>query len=107
MPLLFRERKAQPAKPQAEEPCSARLVILAILESGISAELTLITSRTSSTVTPAKQTLAPKKKRREPDLRNFGEKNHVEETMSKNNACAFEEHVAYVLLAKAIMLTWS
>jgi len=42
---------------------SARLIIFKTLASGTSPELTLITSRTSSADTLAKQTLTPKQKR--------------------------------------------
>jgi len=62
---------------------SARLTIFKTLASGTSAELTLITSRTSSTDTLAKQTLAPNENGKEANLRNFGEKNYARKTVEK------------------------
>jgi hypothetical protein len=53
---------------------SACLIILVILESGISAEPTLITSRTSSTDTLAKQTLAPNQNWKEARFNQFWRK---------------------------------
>ena len=52
-----------------------------------------VTSRTSLTDTLAIAGSGPKqlrKLREKPDLRNFGEKNHVKKTVSKNNARARE-----------------
>jgi len=63
---------------------SARLTIFKTLASGTSAELTLIMSRTSSTDTLAKADSGPKSKtEKKQNLRNFGGKNYVKKTVSK------------------------
>jgi len=73
---------------------SARFNILVILASEITVELILITSRTSSTDTLAKHTLAPKEKAEEAKFKEFWRKkprskNHVKKTVPRNNARAF------------------
>ena len=66
---------------------SARLTIFKTLTSGTSAELTLITSRTSSTPTLANADSGPKTEtRKKPNLTYFGEKKRVERTVSKSEA---------------------
>jgi len=74
------------------------LIIFKILASGISDELTLMTSRTSSAETLAKTALAPqylRKLRKKPNLNYFGRKNRGKRTVSKllsqknpDDACA-------------------
>jgi len=74
---------------------SARLTIFKTLASGTSAELTLTTSRTSSTETLAKQTLAPQEesgkeaKFKESWRKEPSQKNSVRKTERK---CARIEH---------------
>jgi len=72
-----------PHKPvSSSSVTSARLIIFKTLASGTSGELTLITSRTSSTDTLANADSGPKKKTgKKTDLTYFGEKNRVLKTV--------------------------
>jgi len=63
----------------------SRLIIFKTLASGTSAELTLITSRTSSALTLANADSGPKAEtRKKQNLTYFGKKNPNERTVSKN-----------------------
>jgi len=77
---------------------SARLTTFKTLASGTSAELTLITSRTSSTDTPANADSDPKTETgKKPNLRNFGEKNPKGKTVIKKQRQKNSAHLFFML----------
>jgi len=85
---------------------SARLTIFKTLASGTSAELTLITSRTSSTNTLAKQTLLQTKTGKKPNLRNFGEENYIRKTVSKNDAHALYLRIPVKVITRRVLIVF-